>query len=148
MPKQQFFRLKSITECHTAMEIDKPLHPLISVIDFSKMKSKTMKSWEGSKIISPFYMIMHKTKCYGDMRYGRTLYDFGEGSLFCAAPEQILSFENASEENQPNGWGIFIHPDLIRKHSLAKKMEDYTFFSYESNETLHLSDIEKVIILT
>ncbi len=146
MEKQQFIRLKSISECHTAMQIEKPKHPLISVIDFSKMKSETMKSWEGLKIINPFYMIMHKTKCYGDMRYGRTLYDFGEGSLFCAAPEQILAFENGSEEEEPNGWGVFFHPDLIRKYPLGKKMNDYSFFSYEANEALHLSDKEKQII--
>lgn len=45
------------------------------------------------------------------------------------------------------GWGLFFHPDLIRGTSLGNKMKEYTFFSYEVNEALHLSDKEKQTLL-
>ena len=38
---------------------------------------------------------------------------------------------------------MFFHPDLIRGTSLGNKIKEYTFFSYEVNEALHLSDKEK-----
>lgn len=44
------------------------------------------------------------------------------------------------------GWGLFFHPDLLRGTSLGTKMKDYTFFSYETSEALHMSDKEKEIL--
>ncbi|MBA4058329.1 MAG: AraC family transcriptional regulator, partial [Marivirga sp.] len=35
------------------------------------------------------------------------------------------------------------HPDLIRGTSLGNTIKNYSFFSYETNEALHLSDKEK-----
>jgi AraC-like DNA-binding protein len=46
------------------------------------------------------------------------------------------------------GWALFFHPDLIRKHHLGKHMKEYTFFSYDAYEALHLSDQEKQMITT
>ena len=43
-------------------------------------------------------------------------------------------------------WGIFFHPDLLRGTSLSQKMKEYSFFSYDSNEALHLSNKEKKIL--
>jgi AraC family transcriptional regulator, transcriptional activator of pobA len=39
------------------------------------------------------------------------------------------------------------HPDLIHGTSLGKHIQDYTFFSYQSNESLHLSEQERKIVL-
>ena len=41
--------------------------------------------------------------------------------------------------------GILFHPDLIRGTSLGQEIKHYSFFSYASNEALHLSDDEKKI---
>ena len=80
------------------------------------------------------------------MQYGRNKYDFQEGSLLCKAPEQVLTFEVNDEPQTANGWGLYFHPDLIRRSSLGKHIKDYTFFSYDTNEALHLSDKEKEIL--
>lgn len=39
------------------------------------------------------------------------------------------------------------HPDLLRGTSLARRMADYSFFSYSSNEALHMSEREQQIII-
>lgn len=136
-------QIRNISELHQLMGAEKPKHPLISVIDFSKIEPQQMP--DNVRIVSSFYSIMMKTAKCGNMKYGRKNYDFQEGSLLCMAPDQILSAENTDKEQNENaqGWGLFFHQDLIRKSSLAKKIKDYTYFSYEANEALHLSDKEK-----
>ncbi|HAD14019.1 MAG TPA: hypothetical protein DCF33_16465 [Saprospirales bacterium] len=44
------------------------------------------------------------------------------------------------------GCALFFHPDLIKGTSLAGKMKDYHFFSYDVTEALHLSEKEKMIL--
>lgn len=39
------------------------------------------------------------------------------------------------------------HPDLLRRTSLGREMKNYTFFSYEVNEALHLSEQERGIVI-
>lgn len=39
------------------------------------------------------------------------------------------------------------HPDLIRGTTLGRNIKEYTFFSYEVNEALHLSEKERTIII-
>ena len=43
--------------------------------------------------------------------------------------------------------GLLFHPDFIRGTSLGRKIRKYTFFSYEANEALHLSEEERMIVL-
>ena len=40
------------------------------------------------------------------------------------------------------GWTLAFHPDLIRKSTLSDKIDQYSFFDYDVNEALHLSDDE------
>jgi len=57
----------------------------------------------------------------------------------------MIETEIEPREN-PMGWGLFFHPDLIRNTSLNAKMKDYSFFSYERAEALHLSEKEKQLL--
>jgi AraC-like DNA-binding protein len=50
--------------------------------------------------------------------------------------------ENAGDK----GWTLAFHPDLIRKSKLADKINHYSFFNYEVNEALHLSEDERKTI--
>ena len=133
--------IKSISELHEAMGFGKPQHPLISIVDFSKMEP--IKFPKNIKVVSSFYSVMMKGADCGQLRYGRKTYDFQEGTLFCMAPDQVITTEGTDDPNEYSGWGLFFHPDLIRKSPLAKKMHEYTYFSYEVDEALHLSDQEK-----
>jgi AraC-like DNA-binding protein len=90
---------------------------------------------------------MFKNYCANKLRYGRQTYDFQEGSLVCIAPKQVITMDNEIEKKEDMmGWGLFFHPDLLRGTSLGNKMNDYTFFSYEASEALHLSDKERQIL--
>lgn len=132
--------IHSIPDINDFIE-NKTKHPLVAVIDFSKVEDKIE---EGTRITCDFYIIMFKNYSCNKLRYGRKTYDFQDGSLVCLAPKQMLTMDTEVEQRDDRlGWGLFFHPDLIRGTSLGTKMKEYSFFSYETNEALHLSDKEK-----
>lgn len=79
--------------------------------------------------------------------YGRHTYDYQEGTLVFLAPGQVAGVNSKGETYQPKGYGLVFHPDLIHGTPLGKHVQDYTFFSYQSNEALHLSERERKIVL-
>lgn len=141
--------MKPIIQLHSISEINhfvqsKTNHPLVAVVDFGKADEYIE---EGTRISADFYSIMFKNYCANKLRYGRQTYDFQEGNLICIAPKQVLTMDNEIEKRENMmGWGLFFHPDLLRGTSLGQKMNEYTFFSYEISEALHLSEKEKQIL--
>ena len=79
----------------------------------------------------------------GRMGYGQGYYDYDEGGLIFTAPHQIISIP---DDKRFYGSTLLIHPDFIRNYTLGKNMKKYGFFSYESNEALHLSEKERATI--
>jgi AraC-like DNA-binding protein len=140
----QVQHIETISEMSTMLNQSKPKHPLVAVVDFSKIVSYG----DGEmKISSGFYSIMFKNHCHNNFKYGRKYFDFEEGTLICIAPNQVSTIENEPLYKDPVvGWGLFFHPDLIHGTSLGTKMKDYSFFSYEMNEALHLSEAEKATL--
>jgi AraC-like DNA-binding protein len=132
--------LKSISEISQFVQ-SKAMHPLVAVVDFSQADDYIE---EGTRITADFYSIMFKNYCANKLRYGQQPVDFQEGNLICIAPKQVLTMDAEIEKKEDMvGWGLFFHPDLFRGTALAKRMNDYTFFNYETSEALHLSDKEK-----
>lgn len=136
----EFFRLKTIAELHNAVGLEKPLHPMISII---REWPKPAIDLNGIKVISDLYLLGMKGNVKGTFKYGRNSYDYEEGSLVFVAPNQVVQFDEADADVDANGWNIFFHPDLIRKSELGKTIKDFTFFEYGLNEALHVSDKEK-----
>jgi len=91
-----------------------------------------------------FYKISLIEGSKSKIRYGQSYFDFEEGGMVFMSPRQVISTTNATEKL--SGLSIYVHPDLIRHHSLAKKMKDYGFFAYSVSEALHLSEKEKGVI--
>jgi AraC-like DNA-binding protein len=91
-------------------------------------------------------VLLKDVKC-GDLRYGKNTYDYQEGTLIFIAPGQILDAGNSDELYQPKGHGVVFHADLIHGTNLGKHIHDYTFFSYNSNEALHVSERERQLVL-
>ena len=118
------------------------LHPLVSVIDLSK-SSRMMKH---VRMSYGFYAVFLKEVKCGDLRYGRNYYDYQEGTLVFLAPGQVIGIDDNGEYFQPKGRALLFHPDLIRGTSLGHNMKDYSFFSYEVNEALHLSADERMVV--
>ncbi len=118
-------------------------HPLISVVDFSKIKDHIKID---AKVYSEVYAIMLKEQCSGTIKYGRQLIDFQEGTLVFIAPNQTVAIQEEIVPSKEKDWGIFFHPDFLINTSLASRIKDYSFFSYDTNEALHLSQKEKSIL--
>lgn len=138
------YKVQTISELHEIAGFEKPKHPLVTVIDYSKVN--VIDTPEHSSFICSFYSINFKKHC--SFVYGRQAFDHKEGTLHCTAPEQVITFDRKKEEGSTEGWGLYFHPELIRNTSLGKKIHEYSFFLYTENEALHLSDHEKQTLLS
>jgi AraC-like DNA-binding protein len=134
-------RFETISD-YNAFNNNETLHPLVSVVDLSKANPR-----QGSKMYFGFYTIFLKDIKCGDLVYGRNTYDYQEGTLVFFAAGQVAGMNSNGETYQPKGYALVFHPDLLHGTSLGKHIHDYTFFSYQSNEALHLSERERKIVL-
>lgn len=119
------------------------LNPLVSVIDFNKATS----SVDLIRFNYGIYALYLKLEKACDIKYGRQTYDYQEGTIVCFAPGQTAETNPTTDKVQVNAHGILFHPDLLRGTSLGKNIKKYTFFSYEVNEALHLSEEERSIVM-
>lgn len=117
------------------------LHPLISVIDFAKVDP-----FRFFKAQMNIYAIFLKDIKCGNITYGNQTYDYEEGTLIFVSPGQVYGVESNGHKQQAVGTALIFHPDLIHGTSLGKSISDYTFFSYEVNEALHLSAREREMV--
>lgn len=136
------FTINSISEAHRAVGLPKPKHPLVSVVKTADFKPTI--DFRGLKVVNNLYEITLKQLGCGNLMYGKNSYDYEEGTLVFTAPGQVTVFEGEMPTNveSNNGWTLAFHPDLIQKSGLADKMNKYSFFNYEVNEALHLSEEE------
>ena len=142
------------------------LNPLVTFIDFKDVKvlkhKKKLYGFYGIYLKEKIHgkltygrsqydyqegtLVFVKEKIHGKLTYGRSQYDYQEGTLVFVAPGQVAGIDDGGETPNPEGYCLLFHPDLLRGTSLAKKMKEYTFFSYEVNEALHMSERERQTI--
>lgn len=141
-------KFASLSEAHRAFGLPMPRHPLISMIN--NVKSLNGASQPSGSHVLNFYKISYKPKRKGRLRYGQGYYDFDEGGLLFAAPNQIIGNRNVEGEGSETCslYTLLIHPDFLLNHSLSKKIKQYGFFLYSANEALHLSEEEKQIVIS
>lgn len=142
---KQPVRLKTISEFHQFRGLEKPEHPLISVIDYSTIRddpNTTELSW-----ILDFYSISVKRTSSSKIKYGQQEYDFDEGLMFFMAPGQVFSITRDHDSTvKHTGWILLIHPDFLWHTPLAKTIKNYEYFDYSVNEALFLSEKEENVI--
>lgn len=138
---KEFLKIHSISQLHQMLGYEKPKHPLITIIDYSKLKGNP--EHYDVKIVTDFYIISLKSPAPKSLQYGRQYYDFEEGTMMFISPNQVFSVGEFNDSIQYEGWGLYFHPDLILNSSLGKRIKEFTFFSYAVNEALHLSEDEK-----
>ncbi len=134
-------RIKSITECHRLAGLEKPNHPLISILDVSKFSNDS----DINAVILDLYVVSLKRGC-NNLLYGQQKYDFDEGLMAFMAPGQVLRGEAGGLPANLQGWMLLIHPDFLWNTTLAKKIKHYEYFGYAANEALFLSDKEEVMM--
>ena len=135
--------METISELHHILDLPRPMHPLISVIDFSKIKCYDDDALES--VAYNFYCIALKKGFVGKMKYGQNAYDFDEGVMTFFSPNQVISTEIIADLKL-SGWWLVVHSDFLRGYTLSQTIGKYGFFSYAANEALHLSDEEETLI--
>ncbi len=140
------FRFNSLSEFHTFCKLPPPEHPLISLIDYSKVTYPVDDN--ELKWIQNYYSIGLKRNVNAKFNYGQQQYDFDAGVLAFVSPLQFLKIEiNQEVKVEPTGWLLLIHPDFLWNTPLAKKIKSFDFFQYAVNEALFLSDKEEKVIV-
>ncbi len=137
----QFFN--SISELHSAMKFKKPVHPLVSVVRLDDVDVESRSAV--TSMIYNFYTVFLKKNFDGKVKYGQQYYDFDNGIMSFYALKQKVTVEGFTP-TKLEGWMLVFHPDFLQGYPLAKKIKEYGFFSYATNEALHLSDKEEAVI--
>ena len=145
MKKAAPYRIESISELHRLFNLSKPIHPLISVIDFEHIKFESNEIW--SSFYYDFYCVAIKKGASSKFRYGQAHYDFDEGVMSFTKPGQVFSVMNPTDDHL-SGFMLVFKSDLIRHYELGKMIGNYGFFSYATAEALHLSEKEDNIIMS
>lgn len=110
--------INSVSEQHRLLSLPKPHHPLVSVFNFSDIKSNSDAL--SKKFVLNFYCIAIKKGFTGKLKYGQNYYDFDEGVMSFISPGQLLSKTN-DDESPVSGWCLIFHPDFIAHYSFSKK---------------------------
>ena len=134
-------KIESISQFNTLIG-QKTRHPLLSVIDLTEATRLDQLSISGD-----FYTLFFKQVPCGDFRYGRRCHDFQSCTLVFKAPGQTIDVNRHDLPEQTHILGIAFHPKVFNEAPLVCKKSEYTFFSYQENESLHLSEREKQIVL-
>jgi AraC-like DNA-binding protein len=134
-------RIHTVSEVHDFFGMKKPKHPLVSVLPITDEIINF--DYGETAYIFDLYQIHLKMGISGSLSYGRNTYDFQEGTMLFTAPNQTIKVDSSEEQSGGSGWTLLFHPDLIRKSELGKVIDKYSFFHYEANEALHLSEEEQ-----
>ena len=142
--ENKFVDISSISELHKFYNCPGPKHPLVSVISLQEISRDNFREEETLYRLGFYAVYLKQLK--GSMKYGRSHYDFDEGTLMFTAPGQAVSTKRHISYNE--GWGLFFHADLLNRTTLGKKIHQYSFFLYDANEALHVSQDEKKTLLS
>lgn len=152
-----FTILETVTAYTRFYDLPAPLHPLLTVLDLQATHQQSIDVIPPAvltPVIQQFYLISLKQGLgKAAIRYGHTSYDFNEGVLSFLAPGQGCWLANAASAEELaeifeslKGWSLLVHPDLLAKYPLGQKIMRYGFFSYATNEALHLSAAEEATL--
>ena len=119
------------------------LHPLVSVIHYDELEHcrHSLNNYD-------VYGMFIADETLENLTYGLTEYDLHRHALMCVAPGQIGGKADIGQEIQTKGWALLFDPELLRGTDLEKRMTAYTYFSYNINEALLMSDAQYQAIVT
>jgi AraC family transcriptional regulator, transcriptional activator of pobA len=138
-------RFGTLSDAFRAFGLPMPKHPLIALINGSH--SRVQMEGATPNHVLGFYKISYKPKLSGKLKYGQSYYDFDEGGLLFASPGQVIGSID-THSTVCSEYSLLIHPDFFLGFALARDIRQYGFFSYSTNETLHLSEEERATIIS
>ena len=133
---------KTLSAYLAYLELPRPEHPMFSMYTALGEGFLPCPKESSPPITNDCYSISFKKFVQGDLTYGRTKYDFTNGTLFFIAPRQVLQWDDTAVFEQ-KGFSINFHRDFLKGTELAHQIKKYGFFSYSVNEALHLSPKEE-----
>ncbi len=118
------------------------LHPLVSVIHYDELEHcrHSLNNYD-------VYGMFIADETLEELTYGLTTYDLYRHALMCVAPGQIGGKADTGEEIQTKGWALLFDPELLHGTDLERQMQTYTYFSYNTNEALMMSDQQRQTIV-
>ena len=120
----------------------KCLNDMVTVIDFS-----SINEIEYELMSLGFYAIWLKTSFDGQLTYGLRKYKYINGSVIFVAPNQIFGISSGGKGYAPSGHGLLFNPDFLEGNFMGEMIAKCEFFSYETNEALNVSDIDRRAII-
>lgn len=93
-----------------------------------------------------FYAVLLIEECTdGCCCCGRKYYDYSNATMVFLKPGEVFRMSEAGVLPD-KGWLLAFHPNLLYRTSLKNHIKNYTFFSYDKEEALHLSGRETATI--
>ena len=114
------------------------LHPLVSVIHYDELEE-----CRHALCAYGVYALFLMNESPYTISYGSGNYRFESGSLMCVAPGQRGGVTDDGEIIHIKGWVLLFHPDFLDGTPLERRISDYHFLSYYSNEALLLTPDER-----
>lgn len=134
-------KISTVHDFNTLLSVEDQ-HPYVTVIDFSTYPPRPL-----FRALHGVYGIFLREDKPDNIIYGCGKYALDKGTLIAIAPGQVGGSEDTGYPVQRKGWALLFHPDLLRGTTLGIKMKEYTFFSYEVNEALHMQAAERETIV-
>lgn len=128
---EKILDLKTVHQCNGCAGTS-TLHPLVSVMDLSRVR------WDCTQVRFGFYSVLLVKGDCRDYSYGRESCDYSNASLLFLKPGSAFEI-NPDCMARKEGSLLAFHTDFLYKADLGKHIQDYTFFSYNPEESLHLS---------
>lgn len=140
---EKFVRIDTVKDYNEHWGVE-TRHQLVNVLDASQVKHPVPHARKNFGI---YVIFLKDIMCADYLKYGRREYDYQENTLVFVSPGQVLGNPADGSSYQAKGWCLYFSPELLRGTPLARRMKDYTFFSYDVSEALHLSLQEREIII-
>lgn len=118
------------------------LHPLVSVIHYDELEHcrHSLNNYD-------VYGIFIGDETLEKLTYGLTTYDLRRHALMCVSPGQIGGKADTGEEIHTKGWALLFDSELLHGTDLERRMSSYTYFSYNTNEALLMSEPQRQTIV-
>ena len=133
----------SINEANDyARDINAPTwHPHVSVVHYDEVGEirHTLNRYN-------VYGLFLQREFPENLTYGIGRYHEVSGSLLALSPGQIGGKPDDGTRRQYSGWVLLFDAQFIQGSEIERKLADYHFFSYNTNEALFLTEEEKDVL--